>query len=107
MQAVGRWVAQQQRRVLIVGSGGLSHDPPVAALSKASPEAFDFMVSGRNPSPQARQAREEAMKAVSLGLGSYLSGLVGLYFAGIAVKKFLLTRSLEPKEKPGSKEIAA
>jgi len=55
----------------------------------------------------ARQARAEAMKAVSLGLGSYLSGLVGLYFAGIAVKKFLLTRSLEPKEKPGSKEIAA
>ncbi len=55
----------------------------------------------------ARQAREEAMKAVSFGLGSYLSGLVGLYFAGTAVRKFLLGRGLEPQESPGSKEIAA
>jgi hypothetical protein len=55
----------------------------------------------------ARQAREEAMKAVSLGLGSYISGLVGLYFAGIAVKKFLLARGLDPQESPRPKEIAA
>lgn len=43
----------------------------------------------------ARQGREEVMKAVSLGLGSYLSGLISLYFAGIAAKKFLLEKAIE------------
>jgi hypothetical protein len=55
----------------------------------------------------ARQAREEAMKAISVGLGTYLSGLVALYFAGMAVKKFLLARGLDLQAKAESKQVAA
>ena len=44
----------------------------------------------------ARQAREEAMKAVSIGLGVYVSLLAALYFAGSAVRRFLVSRASEP-----------
>ena len=54
----------------------------------------------------ARQAREEAMKAISLGWGSYLSGLVSLYFAALGVKKFLLARGLNT-EVPQANKAAA
>jgi len=55
----------------------------------------------------ARQMREEALKALSLGLGSYLSGLVSLYCAGVGVKKFLLARGLEGHATSGSTQVAA
>lgn len=55
----------------------------------------------------ARQAREEAMKAISLGLGSYLSGVVSLYFAGVGIKKFLLARGLDTQVAARSQKAAA
>ncbi len=55
----------------------------------------------------ARQAREEVMKAVSLGLGTYLSGLIGLYFAGVAAKNFLLAQAMENQPTSSSKGVAA
>ncbi len=54
-----------------------------------------------------RQMREEAMKAVSIGLGVYVSGLVSLYFAGVGVKKFLLARGLDAHATSGAKQVAA
>jgi hypothetical protein len=54
-----------------------------------------------------RQMREEAMKAVSIGFGSYLSGLVSFYFAGVGVKKFLLARGLEVEAPERSKHAVA
>ena len=55
----------------------------------------------------ARQAREEAMKAISIGFGSYLSGLVSLYFAAVGVKKLLLARGLDTEMTSGTKQVAA
>jgi hypothetical protein len=55
----------------------------------------------------ARQAREETMRAISIGFGSYLSGLVSFYFAGVAGKKFLLARALNTEQPERSKEAAA
>jgi 2,3-dihydroxyphenylpropionate 1,2-dioxygenase len=57
--AVGRWAVAQNKRTLVIGSGGLSHDPPVGTLDTASPEQFAFMVSGRSPTAEARRLREE------------------------------------------------
>lgn len=42
-----------------------------------------------------RQMQDEAMKAVSLGLGTYLSVLVSIYFAGVSAKSFLAARATE------------
>jgi hypothetical protein len=41
----------------------------------------------------AAQMREEAMKAVSMGLGVYLSLAVSVYFAAVGAKRYLLGRA--------------
>ena len=41
-----------------------------------------------------QQVQDEVMKAVSMGLGIYVSALAALYFAGVATKKFLAARAV-------------
>lgn len=57
-EAVGRFIATLNRRVLVVGTGGLSHEPPVPLLAGAPEEIADFLIAGRNPTPEARAARQ-------------------------------------------------
>jgi len=59
-QAVGRWAAGLDRRVLILGSGGLSHDPPIPQIESAPPPVAEMLIAGRNPPIEARRAREQA-----------------------------------------------
>lgn len=57
-EAVGRFLAGLDKRVLILGTGGLSHEPPVPLLSGAPEEIANFLIAGRNPTPEARAARQ-------------------------------------------------
>jgi len=57
-EAVGRFLAGLDRRVLVVGSGGLSHEPPVPMIEDAPEAIRDFLIAGRNPTAQARAARQ-------------------------------------------------
>ncbi len=57
-EAVGRWLAGLNKRVLILATGGLSHEPPVPLLADAPDEIANFLIQGRNPTPEARAARE-------------------------------------------------
>lgn len=57
-EAVGRFVAGLGKRVLILGSGGLSHEPPVPLLLGAHEDVAEFLLSGRNPTPEVRAARQ-------------------------------------------------
>jgi 2,3-dihydroxyphenylpropionate 1,2-dioxygenase len=59
--AVGRYLAGLDKRVLLVGSGGLSHDPPVPTLATAPPAALDRIVHGAPMSTEQRQARQNAV----------------------------------------------
>lgn len=59
-EAVGRWAAALNKRVLILGSGGLSHDPPIPRLETAAPPVAEMLIAGRNPPIEARRAREQA-----------------------------------------------
>ncbi|MFE9322435.1 3-carboxyethylcatechol 2,3-dioxygenase [Nocardia sp. NPDC052278] len=56
--AIGEWVAGRSERVLLVGSGGLSHDPPVPQWATATPQQRDMLLAGRNPTAAARDARQ-------------------------------------------------
>jgi 2,3-dihydroxyphenylpropionate 1,2-dioxygenase len=56
--AVGRWAANCPERVLIIGSGGLSHDPPLPALSTASPEVRRRLIEGGALTHAQRLARQ-------------------------------------------------
>ena len=58
-QAVGRAATALDRRVLFIGSGGLSHDPPVPTLEGAAPEVAAQLISeGRHLTPEQRAARQ-------------------------------------------------
>ncbi|AFM18421.1 hypothetical protein Mycch_3688 [Mycolicibacterium chubuense NBB4] len=59
--AVGRYLASLGQRVLIIGSGGLSHDPPVPTLATAPPAALDRIVHGVPMTAEQRQARQVAV----------------------------------------------
>jgi hypothetical protein len=54
-----------------------------------------------------REAQQEAMKAISLGLGAYLSLLVSLYFAGVGAKKFLVGRASDAGTYQKSQKVTA
>ncbi|MHA6793093.1 3-carboxyethylcatechol 2,3-dioxygenase [Pseudonocardia bannensis] len=57
-EAVGRAAVATGKRVLVVGSGGLSHDPPVPRLDSAPPPVVERLIAGRNPTAEERAARE-------------------------------------------------
>lgn len=57
-EAVGRFIGKLNKRVLILGTGGLSHEPPVPLLAGAPDEIANFLIAGRNPTPEARAARQ-------------------------------------------------
>jgi 2,3-dihydroxyphenylpropionate 1,2-dioxygenase len=56
---IGSTAASLNRRVLIIGSGGLSHDPPVPRLEDAAPDVAAALISeGRRLTPEQRAARQ-------------------------------------------------
>ena len=59
-ETVGRWAASLNQRVLVLGSGGLSHDPPIPSIDTAPPPLVEMLIAGRNPPIEARRAREQS-----------------------------------------------
>ncbi|KUI11347.1 3-(2,3-dihydroxyphenyl)propionate dioxygenase [Mycobacterium sp. GA-1285] len=59
--ALGTHLAALDKRVLVVGSGGLSHDPPVPTLATAPPAALERIVHGVPMTAEQRQARQVAV----------------------------------------------
>jgi 2,3-dihydroxyphenylpropionate 1,2-dioxygenase len=74
-QAVGTYLATLAKRVLIVGSGGLSHDPPVPTLATAPTSALQRIVHGRPMTPEQRQARQAAVMEAAHNFAHGESGL--------------------------------
>lgn len=57
-KALGNYVASLNKRVLIIGSGGLSHQPPVPELATADEHMTDRLLgSGRDLPVEEREAR--------------------------------------------------
>ncbi|MGW5377848.1 3-carboxyethylcatechol 2,3-dioxygenase [Nocardia sp. NPDC003999] len=57
--AVGAYSATLGKRVLVIGSGGLSHDPPVPALATATGPVRERIVHGGHMTSRQRNARQE------------------------------------------------
>lgn len=58
-EAVGEFIRGLGKRTLILGSGGLSHNPPVPQMATATAEVAERLIAGRNPGPEARDARQQ------------------------------------------------
>ncbi len=56
--AVGAWAEQAPERVLIIGSGGLSHDPPVPAIATASADMRRRLIEGGTLNHSQRHQRQ-------------------------------------------------
>jgi len=60
-RAVGQFIKSlnlENERVLVLGTGGLSHDPPTPQMGFVSSEVEEFLIAGRNPTPEARNKRQ-------------------------------------------------
>ena len=55
--AVGTYLAGLDKRVLIIGSGGLSHDPPIPRMGSAPPEVEEMLIAGHNAPPERMEAK--------------------------------------------------
>ena len=59
-EAVGRYLAKLDKKVLLISSGGLSHDPPVPRLANATPQQRAMLMGDGGPlSPEARDVRQQ------------------------------------------------
>ncbi|EMM6761293.1 MAG: 2,3-dihydroxyphenylpropionate/2,3-dihydroxicinnamic acid 1,2-dioxygenase [Klebsiella michiganensis] len=59
-EAVGRFLTTLDKRVLILASGGLSHQPPVPELAKADAHMRDRLLgSGKHLPPDERELRQQ------------------------------------------------
>lgn len=66
-QAIGRFASQTGKRVLFIGSGGLSHQPPVPELATADAHIRDRLLgSGRHLPPEEREARQQRVIQAAL-----------------------------------------
>ncbi|MBS7349643.1 MAG: 3-carboxyethylcatechol 2,3-dioxygenase [Comamonas sp.] len=77
-EAVGQFVAKLDKRVLILGTGGLSHEPPVPLLDGATEDVANFLIAGRNPTPEFRAARQARTLATGKIFGTPECGLTPL-----------------------------
>lgn len=58
-KAVGLYAATLGMRVLFMGSGGLSHNPPAPTLANATPDVAERLIAGRDLSVDQRNARQQ------------------------------------------------
>jgi len=68
--AVGRFFTGRSERVLVLGSGGLSHDPPVPTLETAPPPVLERIVEGRPLLPAERERKHEGAIAEGVRLAA-------------------------------------
>ncbi|MGW6659645.1 3-carboxyethylcatechol 2,3-dioxygenase [Rhodococcus sp. NPDC055024] len=64
-EAVGSYLSTLDRKVLVIGSGGLSHDPPVPRIETATERQRAMLLAGRNPTREARIERETRVRAAA------------------------------------------
>lgn len=73
-EGVGRFLATTGMRVLLVGSGGLSHDPPIPLLATAQAAVQEVLIAGHNPPPERMQAKVQrnmdTARAMEAGVGA-------------------------------------
>ena len=73
--AVGSYLAGLDKRVLVIGSGGLSHSPPVPTLATATPAVLERIVHGQPMTSEQRQARQAAVIDAAKGFAAGSSDL--------------------------------
>jgi 2,3-dihydroxyphenylpropionate 1,2-dioxygenase len=69
-EAVGRFLDHDPRRVLVLGSGGLSHEPPVPTLAHPDAAVRERITVKRAPTQAEKDAKTERVKAAGMALAA-------------------------------------
>lgn len=77
------------------------------AIRSAFRSSFGPAGTGSDFAVLMEQARDEAMRGVSLGFGAYLSLFVSLYFAGVSLKRFFVATAGKYEQETQSRQAAA
>lgn len=67
---VGEFFANDPRRILYVGSGGLSHDPPIPTLENPDPAMRERIIGRFTPTPEQRAQRQERVIQAGIAMGA-------------------------------------
>jgi hypothetical protein len=102
------WVFWKDKRAHLAGAAPLVFMVIVGIMLRSS--LSSAMGGGVAAGPYAdiqKQATDEMMKAFSYGLGTYLSILISLYFAGIGAKNFLAAKASDVETYQKAPKLAA
>lgn len=69
-QAIGGFLDGLPQRTLLIGSGGLSHEPPVPTMDHPDPAVRERITLARTPTPQEVHAKTERVMAAGVALAS-------------------------------------
>ena len=69
-RAIGRFLDGQTRRTLLLGSGGLSHEPPVPTLVHPDPAVREAITVRRQPTQADRDAKTQRVMAAGQALAA-------------------------------------
>ena len=69
-EAIGRFLDQLPQRTLVIGSGGLSHEPPVPTLAHPDPAVRERITVKSTLTPQERDIKTERVKAAGMALAN-------------------------------------
>lgn len=67
-EEIGRFLDQVPRRTLLIGSGGLSHEPPVPTLAHPDPAVRERITVKREPTTAERDAKTQRVMAAGMAL---------------------------------------
>jgi 2,3-dihydroxyphenylpropionate 1,2-dioxygenase len=69
-EAIGAFLDEVPRRTLLLGSGGLSHEPPVPTLAHPDAAVRERITVKRMPTAAERDAKTERVKAAGMALAA-------------------------------------
>ena len=69
-QAIGNFLDRLPQRTLLIGSGGLSHEPPVPTLEHPDLAVRERITLKQTPTLQERDAKTERVKAAGMALAN-------------------------------------
>ncbi len=74
--AVGAWADRIDERVLVIGSGGLSHDPPIPTIATAPPDVRTRLIEGGALNHAQRHARQHRAHGEGAAMSRKASSLL-------------------------------
>ncbi|MGY6272965.1 3-carboxyethylcatechol 2,3-dioxygenase [Achromobacter denitrificans] len=69
-EAIGQYLDGLDKRVLVIGSGGLSHEPPVPTFKNPDPAIRERITIKRKPSAEEAAAKTQRVMAAGVALAS-------------------------------------